>query len=67
MDQAIGIFDTNLFGGMRLTRAVLLIIRNQSGTIINIGSLLGLIPSAIPNNLFIDEASDRRLFGVIGS
>lgn len=46
IDQARSLFDTNLFGVIRMTRAVIPQMRAQGGgRIINIGSVLGFLPA----------------------
>jgi short-subunit dehydrogenase len=46
IEQAQKMFDTNFFGVVRVIRAVVPYMRNQGqGRIINIGSILGLIPA----------------------
>lgn len=46
IEQTRQIFDTNFFGIVRMTRAVVPYMRKQgAGRIINIGSILGLIPA----------------------
>jgi short-subunit dehydrogenase len=44
--QAKALFDVNVFGVLRVTNAVLPVMRRQgSGRIVNLGSLVGLIPA----------------------
>jgi NAD(P)-dependent dehydrogenase (short-subunit alcohol dehydrogenase family) len=46
LDQARAVFDVNLFGVIRTTKAVLPAMRRQrSGRIVNISSVMGLIPA----------------------
>lgn len=46
IEQARALFDTNFFGVVRVTRAVIPIMRRQGGgRIINMGSVLGFLPA----------------------
>ena len=46
LEQAKSLFDVNLFGVIRMTKAVLPTMRrNRAGRIVNVSSLMGLIPA----------------------
>ena len=65
MEQARSIFDTNFFGIVRMTRAVVPHMRRQgSGRIINIGSILGFLPRPYNALYSATQARDRRVFGI---
>jgi NAD(P)-dependent dehydrogenase (short-subunit alcohol dehydrogenase family) len=48
-DEALAVFETNVFGVIRVTRAVLPHMRSQgNGTIVNVGSLSGKAAALFP-------------------
>jgi NAD(P)-dependent dehydrogenase (short-subunit alcohol dehydrogenase family) len=65
VEQAIAQFDVNLFGVLRVTNAVLPVMRRQgAGRIVNVGSLAGLLP--LPY-MGIYSASKHALEGYSGA
>src|SRR5216684_8512061 len=67
ISQVQALFDVNLFGVMRVTNAVLPSMRRRGqGRIINISSVLGLLPAPY-SALFGDQARARRILGITRS
>ena len=65
--QVQRVFDINVFGVIRMTKAVLPHMRAQaSGRIINISSVLGLVPAPYMASLCRDQARDRGVLRVRG-
>ena len=63
--QAQVLFDVNFFGVLRVTNAVLPTMRRQaSGRIINMSSVMGLIPAPYLALYSSTEACARRLFQI---
>ena len=68
LDQVRALYEVNVFGVIRMTNAVLPSMRDRrSGRIVNIGSILGVIPSPVSDALRCDQTCDRRLYRVDGS
>ncbi len=68
IDLVRALYDTNVLGVVRVTNAVLPIMRAQgSGRILNIGSGAGLHSRAIQRPLFGDQARPGGLFGIARS
>jgi NADP-dependent 3-hydroxy acid dehydrogenase YdfG len=64
ISEAQVLFDTNVFGVLRMIQAVLPGMRREgSGLIVNLSSILGLIP-ALHGRLCEHQARDRRAVGI---
>ena len=67
LEQAKSLFDVNLFGVIRMTKAVLPTMRTQrAGRIVNISSVMGLIPAPFMALYCSQQARPGRLFRVAG-
>src|SRR3954470_11061299 len=67
IEQARALFETNLFGSIRMTRAVLPHMREQGdGRIINVSSVLGFMPAPVHGLVCGDQARHRGLLRVAG-